>query len=211
MRVASAMQFELCPEDEGVLAAIPTKDLIEELVELQSRAIVVIKALGDELNRTQTVVVPKLKAELEESTSSLKSAIKTTEICKEEMQKKDGLAKEEQEVLKATLAKVMAERDQLLKEKDEAEAKGESLAAEMEKCQECMMRINEESFNQGLRQIALFHGIPVEDSRYDLGKDVVNGQLMSLGKNADYTKEDIQENAQPSEANQQDQSVEGSI
>jgi len=79
MQVASAMQFELCLEDEGVLAAIPTKDLIEELVELHSRATIVGKALGDELNRTQTMVVPKLKAKLEESANSLKSAIETAE------------------------------------------------------------------------------------------------------------------------------------
>ena len=96
MQVASAMQFDLHPEDEGVLVVIPTKDLIEELVELQSRATIVGKALGDELNRTQTVMVSKLKAKLEESVSSLKSVIETT-------------AKEEQEVLKSTLAKVMAE------------------------------------------------------------------------------------------------------
>ena len=136
MQVASAMQFELRPEDEGVLAAIPTKDLIEELVELQSRVTIVGKALGDELNRTQTVVVPKLKAELEESANSLKSAIEMTETCREEMQKKDRLAKEEQEALKLTLAKVMVEQDKLLKEKVDVEAKGESLAAEMEKFQE---------------------------------------------------------------------------
>jgi len=34
MRVAPTMQFDLRPEDEGVLAAIPTKEFIEELVEL---------------------------------------------------------------------------------------------------------------------------------------------------------------------------------
>jgi len=115
MRVASAMQFELRPEDEGVLVAIPTKDLIEELVELQSRATVVGRVIGDELNRTQTVVVPKLKAKLEESIVSLKSAIEAAETCREEMEKKDRLAKEEQETLKTMLAKVMVERDQLVK------------------------------------------------------------------------------------------------
>jgi len=69
LRVARAMQIDLRLEDEGILAIIPTKDLIEELVELQSRATVVGRALGDELSRAQTVVVPKLKAELEASAS----------------------------------------------------------------------------------------------------------------------------------------------
>jgi len=61
----------------------------------------------------------------------------------------------------------------------------ESLNAEIEKCQGFMLRINEESFNQGLRQAAFFHGIPADDSRYDLGKDVVNDRLVSLGEDAD--------------------------
>ena len=69
------------------------------------------RAIDDELSRTQSVEVSKLKAELEESNLSLKNVIETSEACREEMQKKDRLAKEEQEALKATLAKVMAERD----------------------------------------------------------------------------------------------------
>jgi len=182
-----------------VLAAIPTKDLIEELVELQSRATVVGRAIGDELSRTQTVVVLKLKAELEESTLSLKNAIETLETCREEMQKKDRLAKEEQETLKATLTKVMAERDLLVKEKADAEAKGESLAAEVEKCQEFMLQ----NFYQGVRQTSFFHGVPSEDWWYDLEKDVVNGQLVPLGGGADHVMED-----QQTEANQPDHSVE---
>jgi len=43
------MQFDLRPEDEDTLAAIPTLDLIEEMVELQCRAVVVGRAIGDEL------------------------------------------------------------------------------------------------------------------------------------------------------------------
>jgi len=135
MRVAQAMQFNLRPEDEGVLVAIPTKDLIEELVELQSRATIVGKALSDELSRAKMVVMSKLKAELEESASSLKAALEAAEACREEMRKNDRLAKEEQETLKATLTKLMAERDHLLKEKTDAEARGQSLTVEVEKCQ----------------------------------------------------------------------------
>jgi len=125
------MQIDLHPEDEGILAAIPTQDLIEELVELQSRATVVGRALGDELSRAQTMVVPKLKTELEASVSSLKTALEAADTCREEIQKNDRLAKEEQETLKATLTKVMAERDQLVKEKADAELKEKSLAAEV--------------------------------------------------------------------------------
>jgi len=43
-----------------------------------------------------------------------------------------------------------------------------------------MLCINEENFNQGVHQVAFFHGMPADDSRYDLGKDIVNGQLVPL-------------------------------
>jgi len=144
------MQFDLLPEDEGILAAISTRNLIEELVEMKSWATAVGKTLGEELNRTSTILVPKLRAELEESTNSLKAALEAVEACREKMRRDELTTKELQEVLKAHLTKVEAERDQLLKEKVDVEKKEKSLTAEMEKCQEFMLRINEESFYQGI-------------------------------------------------------------
>jgi len=64
------------------------KDLIEEFVELQSQTTFVGKALGYELSRAQTEVVPKLKAELLASASSLKTTLEAVDTCREEMQKK---------------------------------------------------------------------------------------------------------------------------
>jgi len=61
----------------------------------------------------------------------LKATLEVIETCREEMRKNDRLAKEEEETLKATLTKLMAERDQLLKEKADAEVKEESLIAEV--------------------------------------------------------------------------------
>jgi len=83
LRVGQTMQFDLFLEDEGVLVAIPTKKLIREWVELQSRATIVGKALVDELERANTTVVPKLKAELEESARKLKAALEVVEACRE--------------------------------------------------------------------------------------------------------------------------------
>jgi len=182
LRVAPTMQFDLRPEDEGILAVVPTLDLIEEMVELQCRATVVSRAIDDELKRVESVVIPKLKNRLEDSALSLKNALAAADKCQEEKQKEKQLAQEEQEALKATLAKVMAERDHLMQEKANLTADKESLNVEIEKFQGFMLRINEESFNQGVRQVAFFHGVPTDDSRYDLGKDVVNGQLVPLGR-----------------------------
>ena len=73
------MQFDLRPEDEDTLAAIPTLDLIEEMVELQCRATVVGRAIGNELKRVKTVSIPKLKSQLSELTVSLKDALKAVD------------------------------------------------------------------------------------------------------------------------------------
>jgi len=71
LQLAQAVQFNLLLEDEGVLAAIPTRNFIEELVKLQSRSTVVSKALGEELKRTSAMLVPKLRTELAERTIHL--------------------------------------------------------------------------------------------------------------------------------------------
>jgi len=44
-----------------------------------------------------------------------------------------------------------------------------------------MLKINEESFRQGVRQVAFFHGVPTDDERYDSNMDVMDGRLMPLG------------------------------
>jgi len=77
------------------------------------------------------------------------------------------------------------ERDKLLKEKVDAEIKEKSIAAKIEKCHKFMLRINEKSFYQGIRQVGFNHGTSMDDPRYDLNKDVVNGKLVPLGENAD--------------------------
>jgi len=98
----------------------------------------------------------------------------------------------------------MAERDDMTKEKAKMTAEKDSLQVEIEKYQGYMLRINEESFNQGVRQVAYFHGVLANDSRFDLGKDIVNGELVPLGgediEDADQVIENpVAETPQPNE------------
>ena len=153
VRVAPTMQFDLRSEDEGVLSAVPCLDLIEEMVELQCRAAVVSRALGDELKRAKTVSIPKLKKQLSDSVVSLKEALKAVDEARNE----------------ACLAK------------EELATDKESLNAQVKQLQGFMLSINEESFKQGVRQVAFFHGVPADNERYDSNMDVVDGQLMPLG------------------------------
>ncbi|KAK7364579.1 hypothetical protein VNO80_13316 [Phaseolus coccineus] len=92
--MAQAMQFSLSPEEESILAAAPTNDLIKELVDLQCRDTVVGKTLGEELTRTSVILVPKLKIELAELAKSLQEALATVEACREKM-RPDELAAQE--------------------------------------------------------------------------------------------------------------------
>jgi len=82
LRVTPTMQFDLRQEDEGILATVPTLDLIEEMVELQCRAAVVSWAIGDELKRAESVVIPKLKTQLNDLALTLKNSLEAADKCK---------------------------------------------------------------------------------------------------------------------------------
>ena len=80
--MAQGMQIDMSPEDESVLMVAHTNILVSELMELQSRALVVDFTLREELERTTTVVT-KVKNELAESTSLLKATLEAMEALKE--------------------------------------------------------------------------------------------------------------------------------
>jgi len=84
--------------------------------------------------------------------------------CQEERQRENWLACEEQATLKVTLSEVMTERDSLMEEKTRLTTEKESLDAKIDQYQGFMLRVSEESFNQGVRQVAFFHGVSAEDS-----------------------------------------------
>jgi len=140
---------------------------------------VVGKTLGEELERTKTVMMPKLKTELAKSANSLKAAV---EASKEKMRQNNLAVEKAQEALRA---EIEAEKAELAKVKSEAEEKERTLSAELEKCQSFMLRISEEYFYQSLRQATFFHDIPAEDARYDIEKNVVEGKLVLLGRGVD--------------------------
>jgi len=190
VRVAPTMQFDLRPEDEEIFANIPTLDMVEETVELQCRAAVATRALGDELRRVKTVSIPKLKSQLSESAVSLKDALKAVDEARTDAQ----LARKEQEALKITLDEVAAGRADAIKEQERLAAEKELLIAQIEQLQGFMLSINEQSFRQGVRQVAFFHGVPDDDERYDSNMDVVDGRLMPLG---DEEAEENEQTADP--------------
>lgn len=139
LQVAPGVQISLSPEDESVLAVVPTSNLISELMELQSWSLLVNRTLGEEIERTTTVVVTKIKIELAESTSSSKTTLEEMRTLEEKIRKVSLEAKEAKRALRAELeaervgrTKEFAERT---KENAGAEEREKALSAEMEKCQ----------------------------------------------------------------------------
>jgi len=47
------------------------------------------------------------------------------------------------------------------------------------------LRISNQCFYQGIRQTAFFHVIPLEDDRYDVDKNVIDGKLISVDGDKD--------------------------
>ena len=84
--------------------------------------------------------------------------------------------------MKITLEEVTVERADAIKEQERLAAEKELLTAQVEQLQGFMLSIDEESFRQGVRRVAFFHGVPVDDERYDSNMDVVDGRLMPLGE-----------------------------
>jgi len=103
LQVAQGVQIGMSLEDESVLVVAPTSNLISELMKLQNWEVVVDRTLGEELERTITTVVTKLKNELTESTSSLKATLEAMEAFKEKMRQDNVAAKKVQQALKRRL------------------------------------------------------------------------------------------------------------
>jgi len=76
------MQISITLEDESVLRVVSTNNLIAKWMELQSWTLLVGRTLGEELERTTTVVVRKLKTELAESANFLKASLDVMEAFK---------------------------------------------------------------------------------------------------------------------------------
>ncbi|KAL9276753.1 hypothetical protein ACSQ67_025766 [Phaseolus vulgaris] len=76
------MQISITPEDESVSRVVSTNNLIAKWMELQSWTLLVGRTLGEELERTTTVVVRKLKTEPAESANFLKASLDVMEAFK---------------------------------------------------------------------------------------------------------------------------------
>jgi len=119
---------------------------VAELTEMLSRSLVVSRTLGDELERNFSTIVAKLKAELNESSSSLKVTLeamwpldeKHRQVSIEDYEEKNKLA---------TLAKeVQAERADRLKVEKEATIEKKTLTEKLEYYESFLLRISKQCF-----------------------------------------------------------------
>jgi len=76
LQLAQGVQVAMTPKEESIIAAISISDLVVGLAEMLIHSLMVTRMLGGELERNSVVVVAKLKSQLDESSSSLKSTLK---------------------------------------------------------------------------------------------------------------------------------------
>ena len=75
LRLAQGVQVALTSKVENILAAVPKNDLVVELVDIHSHALIIGRMLWEELEKNSATVVAKMKADLNESSNSLKTTL----------------------------------------------------------------------------------------------------------------------------------------
>jgi len=139
MEVAAHLQVELTVEDNEVFSTIPTTKLMVETLELQSRALIVSRTMVEELERVTTVTVPQLKKDVTEATQATRATTEMAEKLKAQVEEKQAAVKAQEGLTKNLEAQ--------LKEGADRE---EALKAEVAKCHDFMLHINEEYFQLGI-------------------------------------------------------------
>jgi len=136
----------------------------------------VTQTLGDELKRNFAAMVAKLKAKLIESSNSLKMTL-------EAMGAPDEKCRQVRIEANKAKRKVLALEVKLQMEKvDRAKVEEEKrvLALKVEKIEVFLLHISKNCFFQVIFQVAYYHGTLVNDDRYNVEKDVMNRQLVSV-------------------------------
>jgi len=78
------------------------------------------------------------------------------------------------------ILKITQERDDTITERDEVIMHGNNIEHELIDLKDYILSIHEEGFNQAICQEVLLYGVPVEDNRFDIGKDVFQSQIIPV-------------------------------
>lgn len=149
---------------------------------MMNRALVIDRTLKNELEKNSTAVVAKLKAELDESSNSMKVTLEAMgsleeQSCKVKSKLDDVRAWTT--TLEAELKTIEQGRADVTKAQEEESTKRAALADELAHYQSFLLRVDKEGLNQAIHLAKFFNGIPVNDDRYADSKDIVNDQLVS--------------------------------
>jgi len=153
LHLARGVQIACTPEEEIIYAAALVDDLVSTMVEMMSITLVVGRTLGNELERNSAVVLAKLKAELNESSNSLKVTLEAMGSLKEQSRRvKTELdsVMSRNATIKAKLKASEQGRTDAIKVQEEELAKRETLAGEMAYYQLFLFRVDKDGFNEGV-------------------------------------------------------------
>ena len=188
-------------EKDVLLSCFKGGNFMTDLLELQARVMAAVRLLAHERSQGSAKELEDLKSKLAESRGSLKKVLEAkfalqdqvTKLTSELSASKSDISKLEtrcgelerkKEELTAKLSRqheelhgVIQDRDDTLLMKDEHIAR---LEQEVVALKDCVLNVAEEGFNQAVRQAVLLYGVPADSNKFDVGKEVYEGQLIPI-------------------------------
>ena len=123
----------------------------------------------------------KLKVELNESSNSLKATLEAMGLLEDKLRQISTKVDNVKSKITALETDLQVKQTEWLKAEEEAKTRRKALAEELAHYQSFLLRISKQCFNKGIRQATYFQGVPIDDAWYDENKDVINGELVSVG------------------------------
>jgi len=180
-------------ENEVLLSCFKGGDFMTDLLELQARAMAVVRLLAHERSQESAKELEDLKLRLADSRGALKKVMEakfalqdqvnklTTELSASKsniskLETRCGELEKKEEELMAKLSRQHEELHGVIQDCDDALlVKDENIARleqEIVALKDCVLNVAEEGFNQAVQQAVLLYGVPADGNKFDVEKEV---------------------------------------
>jgi len=232
LMVSNRVNVDIDSYEAGPYSAkTSASDLYTAFLELSARVLLVGRIMGDKLMRRDSVDIEKLKADLENSASSLKSALSANinladrnKDLEEKLEQADaeiGMLRERCSVASQKEEQANDRAAELRREVGELEGKVvllksgceedsrriADLERKLSELQDHVIEQHDRGFDLVVRQAAFFYKVPVDEGKFDNRKDFYKGDLLPLADIPD--DNDATDNEEEEAREGEKESVEG--
>ncbi|KAK7382366.1 hypothetical protein VNO80_01217 [Phaseolus coccineus] len=196
LNVAEKVSIKLNPyQQDAYLSARPSQ-VHDAFMELCSRTLVLGKRMASDLMKRDknAAEVRVLQGKLDESSANLQSALaENTNLLSLNLNLEAEMRKwrEKCELAERTGREVAVKADEEIRGLTESlsdmalthhrsEERVEKLLKELEVAEDSVLEEHEAGFKKALRQAAFFYNTPLDEGKFDVDKDIHNGELLPL-------------------------------